>query len=58
VLTKLADNYLAKNLENKKIDAYSKKIAFNIKFVAHTWSIKKISENIKSDVATSIVASL
>jgi len=34
------------------------KIVINIKFVAQTSNIKKISENIKSDVITSKVASL
>ena len=41
-----------------KTFAYNMKIVFNIKFVAQTSNIKKISENIKSDVITSKLASL
>jgi len=43
-------------VQNKKI-ANNMKIVFNIKFIALTPNITKISENIKSDVVTSTVAS-
>jgi len=49
-------NYLWKMVQNKKI-ANNMKIVFNIKFIALTPNITKISENIKSDVVTSTVAS-
>jgi len=42
-------------VKNKKTIAYNMKIVFNIKFIAYTSNIKKISENIKSDVITSKV---
>ena len=45
-------------VKNKKTIAYNMKIVFNIKFVAWTSNVKKISKNIKSDVVTSKVVSL
>jgi len=45
-------------VKNCKTFAYNIKIVFNIKFVVQTSNIKKISENIKSDVITSKVASV
>jgi len=37
-------------VKNKKTITYNMKIVFNIKFIALTSNIKKIFENIKSDV--------